>query len=79
MIQDQTAEILIIAKYILIALAIIGVVILAFGIHRGNRGLIERGAYIVILSIVVGICGYVIYDKTKQRMEERLQNTYISY
>ena len=76
---EQISEILLIARYILTALAIIGVIVLAFGIYHRKRKLIERGAYVLILSIVLGVCGYLIYEKTKQRTYDMLQNTYISY
>lgn len=79
MIPEQVSEILFIARYLLIALSIIGVIILAFGIYHKKRKFIERGAYLLILSIVLSICGYLIYEKTKQRSYEMLQNTYISY
>ncbi|PXV63324.1 hypothetical protein CLV62_11441 [Dysgonomonas alginatilytica] len=76
---EQITEIIIIARYILIALAIVGVIVLAFGIYHRNKKLIGRGAYLIILSIVVSVCGYVIYEKTKQRTYQMLQNTYITY
>lgn len=79
MMPEQISEILLIARYILTALAIIGVIVLAFGIYHRKRKLIERGAYVLILSIVLGVCGYLIYEKTKQRTYDMLQNTYISY
>lgn len=79
MIPEQISEILLIARYFLIALSIIGVIILAFGIYHRKKKLIERGAYILILSIVLSICGYLIYEKTKKRTYDMLQNTYISY
>lgn len=79
MIPEQISEIVIIARYLLIALSIIGIIVLAFGIYHRKRKLIERGAYMIILSIVLGACGYLIYEKTKERSYEMLQNTYISY
>lgn len=79
MMLEQLNEIVIIARYILIALAITGAIVLALGIYHRQRKLIERGAYILILSIVLGICGYFIYEKTKERTNEMLQNTYIYY
>lgn len=79
MMPEQISEIIIIARYILIALSVIGVIVLAFGIYQRKRNLIERGAYMLILSIVLSICGYLIYEKTKQRSYEMLQNTYITY
>lgn len=79
MVSEQTSEILLLARYFLIALSIIGILILAFGIYHRKKKLIERGAYILILSIVLSICGYLIYEKTKQRTNDMLQNTYISY
>lgn len=79
MVPDRITEIIIIAKYILIALSIIGVIVLAYGIYQHNKKLIGRGAYMIILSIVLGICGYFIYEKTKQKTYEMLENTYITY
>lgn len=79
MMPDQITEIAVFAKYILIALASIGAIVLAFGIYHHKRKLIERGGYMIILSIVLGVCGYLIYEKTKQKSYEMLQNTYISY
>ncbi len=76
---EQTFEIIIIARYLLIALSLAGVILLAFGIYQHKRELIERGAYILILSIVLSVCGYLIYEKTKQRSYEMLQNTSVYY
>ena len=77
MMPEQISEIIIIARYLLIALSITGVIVLTFGIYQHKRKLIERGAYMLILAIVLAICGYLIYDKSKQRSYEVLQNTYI--
>lgn len=77
MMPEQISEIIIIARYLLIALSFTGVIVLAFGIYQHKRKLIERGAYMLILAIVLAICGYLIYDKSKQRSYEVLQNTYI--
>lgn len=75
MITDPYSGIIIIARYILIALAIVGVIVLGIGVYHRKRKFIERGAYILILSIVLSICGYFIYEKTK----EDIYNTYIIY
>lgn len=79
MVPEQVSEILLFARYILIALSIIGVIVLAFGVYQRKRKLIERGAYMLILSIVLSVCGYLIYEKMKQQTYDMLQNTYISY
>lgn len=68
-----------ILKYMCIGLGSIGLIMLLLGVYRGNRFLQIRGGYILLLSIVLIGCGYLIYQKTKERLPEKLNEMYQPY
>jgi len=76
---DQLYHIVFIGKYILIGLGIIGFILLLVGIYRKDKNYMTRGGYIIILSIVLGICGYFIFSSTKDKAYQMMDNTYIRY
>ncbi len=64
---DQFFQFVPIIRYALIFLGILGIIILITGFYRRDRKLKMRGAYFIILAVVLGICGYLIYDATIDR------------
>lgn len=70
---------IVIAKYILMGLAAIGVITLGVGLYQRQQKIIIRGAYMIILAVVLGVCGYFIYGATVDKAEEIMYNTYIEY
>lgn len=57
-------------KYILIGVGIIGVILVVVGLQRGNPETARRGAYLIIIAIVMTICSYLIVRKTEQHIQE---------
>lgn len=69
----------VIAKYILIIMAAIGGVVLMVGLYNKQQKIIMRGAYILILSLVLGVCGYFIYETTVDKAQQMIYDTYLEY
>lgn len=71
-----------IGRYILLILMFLGIVMLLFGLFKQQRVLITRGLYLVILSLVLGICGYLIYITVVDRAKEalyRIESSSVGY
>jgi len=72
---DYILDIVTIGKYILAIIGIIGVFLLLTGLIKSRRELITRGSYLIILAIVLGICGYFIYNATLDKAEHKIYET----
>jgi len=57
-------------QYLLIGIGILGVIILFVGLQKGNPETIRRGAYLIIIAIVVSICSYLVARKTEEHIQD---------
>lgn len=76
---EQISQIILIVRYAIIAIGVLGLIMLILGLYRREKKLQTRGGYFIILSIVLGICGYLIYNTTVDRANQIIENTYMQY
>lgn len=76
---EQISQIILIIRYIIIGIGILGAIIFISGLYRKDKRRQARGGYLVILSIVLGVCGYLIYTTTVDRANQIIENSYIMY
>ena len=72
-------ELLNIGKYIVIFMAGLGAVILIVGLFQRRQEIVMRGGYILLLSAVLSICGYLIYQATVDKAQQMIYDTYIEF
>lgn len=70
--MDFFSDVIIIGKYIVLIIGILGLIVLVAGLVRSQRELVTRGGYLIVLSMVLGVCGYFIYNATIDRAKEKL-------
>lgn len=70
--MDFFSDIVVIGQYVISIIGILGLIIFIAGLVRGQRELLQRGGYLLILAIVLGVCGYFIYNATIDKAKERL-------
>lgn len=61
-----------IAKYIVYAIGSIGIIVLIIGLLKDQRDLTMKGGYMIVLALVLGVCGYFIYNATVDRAKDRM-------
>lgn len=71
--MDYLYDIITFGKYIVGILGLLGIILLIVGLVKSQRELVTRGAYLLILSIVIAICGYFIYTTFIDRAKDRIQ------
>lgn len=57
-------------KFILIGVGILGVIVLLMGLIKTERELIQRGVYLIIISVVLTLTSFFILRKTEERAME---------
>lgn len=60
----QTAEIV---KWVIIGIGVIGLLIIIIGAFRREKDLTVKGLAILFISVVFGICGQLIFKKSKNK------------
>lgn len=70
--MEYIYEIFEIGKYIVLALALIGLIVLIIGAYKGVREQIIGGLLIIGAAIIIGLCGYIMHSQTEERI-----NSYI--
>lgn len=70
--MDFFSDIVVIGQYVISIIGILGLIIFIAGLVRNQRELLQRGGYLLILAIVLGVCGYFIYNATIDKAKERL-------
>ncbi len=63
-------------KYIMIGLAVLGVIVIIVGLSKSDTETIKRGAYLIVIAIVAYICSYFLVRKAEQRMNEFIPEYY---
>lgn len=78
--MDYIYEILEVGKYIILALAIIGLIVIIIGAYKGNREQIVGGLLTIGAAIIIGLCGYIMYKQTENRVntfiDEKMEEYY---
>lgn len=78
--MDYIYEIFEIGKYIILALAAIGLIVIIIGAYKGNREQIVGGLLTIGAAIVIGLCGYIMYQQTEDRVnsyiDEKMEEYY---
>lgn len=69
-------ELVRIARYIIIAIGCIGLVVIIWGRRSRRKELLQRGVLIVIISIVLFVCGHVILRSTENRIGDYILKEY---
>lgn len=73
-------EIYEIGFYVLLVMALVGLVVLIIGAIKGSSEQIKGGIITILAAVIVGICGYIMYSKTEDNLnyyyERRLQDYY---
>ena len=73
-------EILEIGKYIVLSLALVGLIVIIIGAYKGNREQIVGGLLTIAAAIVIGLCGYIMYSQMEDRantlVDEKLEQFY---
>jgi len=72
-------EIVSYAKYAIIAIGVLGIILLIAGFYRKQQPLKVRGGYLIVLAVVLGICGYFIYQTTVDRANQMIENSFLLY
>jgi len=76
---EQISQIILIIRYVIIGIGVLGSIMLLLGLYRKDKRLQTRGGYFIILSIVLGVCGYLIYTTTIDRANQIIEDAYIMY
>lgn len=76
---DQVFQFISIIRYIIIGIGVLGIIILIMGLYRGDNKLKMRGAYFFVLSVVLAVCGYLIYNATVDRATQIMQESTMMY
>lgn len=76
---DFIVSIVKIAKYALVILGLIGLVMLFIGKSRRQKNIMTLGIYILVLSIIFGVCGFFVSDITKQKVGQKYEEVYYEY
>ena len=76
---DFVISIISVAKYVVIIAGIIGLIMILAGKTRRDKSMMTQGAYILVLSVVFGICGYLVYQKTLKNVDQKIEEMYYEY
>jgi len=76
---EQLLDLIGIVKYILIGIAIIGVIMLLVGFFRRENTLLTRGGYMLVMAVILWVCGYFILEATADRAQQKIEDVYIRY
>ncbi|MEN9919775.1 MAG: hypothetical protein RL662_2211 [Bacteroidota bacterium] len=76
---DQLFDLIPIIKNVLITIGIIGSIVLVAGIYRKERAFITRGAYILVMAIILWVCGYFILTTTIKRADQMIYDAQMGY
>lgn len=71
---DYLNDIIYLGKYIVSIIGLLGILLLVVGLLKGQRQFITRGGYLILLALVLGICGYLIYKTTLERADDMIYN-----
>lgn len=66
--MEYIYEIFEIGKYIILALALVGLIILIIGAYKGSREQIKGGLLTIAAAIVIGLCGYIMYSQADEKL-----------
>lgn len=69
---EQVLGFVTVGKYIVIALAIVGAIMLVMGMHKGNKDKITRGGYMLLLAIVLWVSAYFLISVSKERGQQKM-------
>jgi len=73
------SQIILIIRYVILGIGALGLIMLLIGFYRRDKQLQTRGGYFLILSIVLGVCGYLIYDTTVDRANQMIDELNMMY
>lgn len=71
--MDYIYEIFAVGKYIVFALALLGLVIIIIGAYKGSSDQIRGGLLTIAAAIVIGLCGYIMYSQTEDRVNDYIE------
>lgn len=61
------------AKYFVIGLGAIGIIVLIAGLFKQQRQQIVGGLLIILAAAVIAFCGYLIYNETEDRIYKMME------
>lgn len=77
--MEQVSDLIIIVKYLVLAVGVIGLIMLVIGIYKKEKGMLTKGGYLLILAIVLFVSGHFIIDATKKRANQRVREMYMNH
>lgn len=63
-------------KYILIGVGFLGFIVLLIGLIKTERELIQRGVYLIIISVALIVTSFFVLRKTEERAMEYIPEYY---
>lgn len=71
--MDYIYEIFAIGKYIVLLLAVAGLIIVLIGAYKGNREQIKGGLLTIGAAIIIGLCGYIMHSQTDEKVFDYME------
>ena len=78
--MEYIYEIFSVGFYIVLALALVGLIMIIFGAYKGNREQIRGGLLTIAAAVVIGACGYIMHSQTESKVnnfiEQKMEDYY---